>query len=913
MKKVFLSIFSIAISIVSFAQQFPFPMNKQGYSYQNGIVASIPDNEKIQSRFISWDKTMYKESSDGQYGRIRFDDNRYTVSEGIGYGMLIYVYMSSEENDFCQDRFDKLYAYYKKWSNGNGVMNWKIEGFEKVNGYNGASDADLDVALALCLAAKQWGYSSNYAYADEAEYLLNAIYKKEVGTHSVDGKMLTLINPGDSWNSIGNACYFTVASMGVYSQTQKYFNFSKKNDWETVYNDSHIFLEKSQRNGLWPNWSNWDGTPCDRSPYDETSMDFGWDACRTPWRIAWDYLWYGNESSKKMMDKTVEMMTANGLLDNPGKAGLYTDLDAESYTEIKYKGLGGTSAFMGSFACALMTDESKQEALDLYHEKLKSKSESPYYSPTLQILYLLVTSGNAANFYELEACAPQIVVNPTVSAASTDGNVLEISCSKEMDETKTDFSNFILYVNGKEVPEAFSSMTVSGTTISLSLQNIEVSQDMILAVSYSGETVVSKQGGVLGASIKYPVTNHVFEVGGNTILADCENQSGTTLGGGWYSYSDADSKQSYKLVEGGANDTKTSAHFAFEEVKAYAGVGFNILPFENPLDCSGSTGISFYHKGDACVLEAKSVTKRNANYSYQTYEISAHEDWTLVELAWEDIAEDFVTSGYVTEVTGFQWKEIVGSGSFYIDEVVLVGRSISTSVMDRVNIEASLIEANNLFAKATIEKYPQSAIDEFAEVIAAAAEKNMDVNAARSDLDSVNIVLTTAISDFKSKAYGDKTALLKNIKSATALSSEATIGSGKNEYPQAAKDLLDEAIAKAQESYDTFGLAVSEVSEALAALQQAVTDFNKSKITTGVQGMNLVLNVYPNPCKENLFVESMEEISFVQIIGMDGTCSLVELNQSCAQISMANLKKGYYLLSVFFANGTSSTTKIIKE
>ncbi|MBP5582588.1 MAG: hypothetical protein J6X43_01370, partial [Bacteroidales bacterium] len=181
-KKSILTALGIALSAFVFGQHFPFPMNEANYAYPYGITASQPNNAKIQSKFVSWDKTMYRESADGRYGRIRFDDEKFTVSEGIGYGMLIYVYMTSETNDLCQERFDKLYAYYKRWSNGNGVMNWKIEGFESVNSYNGATDADLDVALALCLAAKQWGSSDNYVYAEEAEKLLDAIYKKEVGS-----------------------------------------------------------------------------------------------------------------------------------------------------------------------------------------------------------------------------------------------------------------------------------------------------------------------------------------------------------------------------------------------------------------------------------------------------------------------------------------------------------------------------------------------------------------------------------------------------------------------------------------------------------------------------------------------------------------------------------------------------------
>ncbi|MCQ2608575.1 MAG: glycosyl hydrolase family 8 [Bacteroidales bacterium] len=912
MKKTLLFLIGTIVSFCCFSQQFPFPMNAQGYKYSYGILPSNVDNEKIQSKFSTWNKNMYIESADGQLGRIRFDDKKYTVSEGIGYGMLIYVYMANETNDFCQDHFDKLYAYYKKWSNGNGVMNWKIEGFEKVNGYNGATDADLDVALALCLAAKQWGYSSNFSYADEAETLLNAIYNKEVGTHTVDGDLLTLINPGDSWVSIANPCYFTIASVGVYDQTQKYFSFSKQNDWKKVYDDSHIFLQKSQRNGLWPNWSNWDGTPCNRGSYDPSSMDFGWDACRTPWRVGMDYLWYGTESSKAMLQNTLTMMEARNMLDAPVRAGFYSNLDAEDPADLVFEGNGGMSAFIGSYACALMIDESKKESLDLYYNRLKNNLESPYYSPTLQVLYLLTISGNAANFYVLEECAPQIIVNPIISSVATDGTTIEIACTKEMKESVTDFSDFTLYVDGQEQESPFLSMTISGSTISLALNELAITEKTVLALSYSGTEITSKQGGILGGVVKFPVTNDVYVVGGNTTLADCENGANTTLGGGWYSYSDG-STQSYKMVEGGANETGTAVYFTYENVKSYVGVGFNVLPSENPLNCSGSTGITFYHKGDACILEAKSVTKRNANYSYQTYAIEAHEDWTLVDLTWETIAEDFVTSGYVTEVTGFQWKEVTGSGSFSIDEVTLIGRSIATSVMDRVFLEAALVEANTLYSKSSTEKYPQTAIDALVDAISAAADVNMANTASRDEIDTATAVLNTAIAEFKSKAYGDKTSLEKAIKNAQSVLAAAVVGEEVGMYSLESKTVFEKAIEAAQGQYETFGLFPDEIAAAVSELEQAVKDFTASVIKTGLVDESISIAVFPNPCSDVLNIASDEEISTISIYNVSSVVSVMEAHSMEVEVPVSQLPCGVYMVQVCLKNGNMKTQSFVKR
>lgn len=905
---------AVVSTVICFGQCFPFPVAEtKGYEYPHGITASNPDVAKIQSKFVSWNKTMYRESSDGKYGRIRFDDETYTVSEGIGYGMLIYVYMANETNDFCQDHFDKLYAYYKKWSNGNGLMNWKIQGFESINSYNAATDADLDVALALCLAAKQWGNSSEYVYAEEAEKLLKAIYEKEVGTHAVDGKDLKVFNPGDSWNSIANACYFTVASVGVFDQAQSEFDFSEKRDWKKVYDDSHTFLEKSQRAGLWPNWSNWDGSPAVRYN-DKSSPDYGWDACRTPWRVAWDYLWYGNESSKSMMDKTVAMMKAQDIMENPMKAGYYSNLAADDYEALEYKNSGGQSAFVGGYACALMGDATLLGNLDIYYDRLKKNTESPYYSPTLQVLYLLVASGNAANFFDMEGGAQQIIVNPIVSSASTDGEILELSCSKSLDETITDYSGFSIYVGGKLQENAISGMTVSGSTISLDLSGVEITQGEIVSVSYNGESIKSVQGGVLGKIVKYPVENQVFEIGGNTILADCEEGNATLLGGNWYSYSDG-TTQSYKMLPGGANDTDTAVNFTFsfaEDKTGWVGVGFNNLAAETPLNCTGSTGFSFYHKGDACILETKTVTKKNANYSYQTYNIESHEDWTLIELTWEDVADDFVTSGYVTEVTGFQWKEVSGVGEFWIDEFTLIGRSISVSASDRTYLEASLVTSNVLYTKATTVKYPQTAIDAFVEAINSAADVNSNSEATRDEIDEANTALVEAISAFQNTAYGDKTALSKLIKKAEKMLDEAVIGNEKGNYPQNAKDALTAAVEVAQTSYETFGLTVSEVKQAVDDLNAAIAAFEKSVIKTDIPSVAIETKVYPNPCVDEIEIISPATLHKISISGTFGIVKTYVVNGSNVRLDVSALPTGIYFLQIVTKDGIITTKHIVK-
>ena len=75
-----------------------------------------------------------------------------TVSEGIGYGMLIAYFHGDKE------LFDALWAYniIARDNNNNGLMPWELLSFSATVSTAAALDADLDVATALILASRKW-------------------------------------------------------------------------------------------------------------------------------------------------------------------------------------------------------------------------------------------------------------------------------------------------------------------------------------------------------------------------------------------------------------------------------------------------------------------------------------------------------------------------------------------------------------------------------------------------------------------------------------------------------------------------------------------------------------------------------------------------------------------------------------
>lgn len=81
-------------SSLTMAQNYPFPQQAR---YSNGILPSGIDHKHVQSVYDIWLAGYYEES--GNQARIKFDEPENTVSEGIGYGMLIMVYMDNEKNN----------------------------------------------------------------------------------------------------------------------------------------------------------------------------------------------------------------------------------------------------------------------------------------------------------------------------------------------------------------------------------------------------------------------------------------------------------------------------------------------------------------------------------------------------------------------------------------------------------------------------------------------------------------------------------------------------------------------------------------------------------------------------------------------------------------------------------------------
>jgi endo-1,4-beta-D-glucanase Y len=324
--------------------------------------------------------------------RIKFDSPLNTVSEGIGYGMLITYFMKDWE------KFNRLFKYYQAYpvsaADGLFFMKWMVKGDEFKGGFSAdatggsATDADLDVMTALFLA---YGETGNVEYLNYAKGIAGAIYSTEVNptTH--------LFMPGNDGlhmndGYVYNTSYFSLVGIRLAIK----YDTERSAAWQQVLDATYDYMTKVQAagNGLWPDWSNAEGTPTDPENGSSTGKlcnFFGLEGVRIPLRVMWDYNWYGDDRAK-----TLAETAANFAYASTGGDITKTLIKYIYQGEQPTAGLGGAH-FRGAF-CSLWTVNAALSANtaacnDVILSTPFSATKTLYFEPSMQMLYTLFLNG----------------------------------------------------------------------------------------------------------------------------------------------------------------------------------------------------------------------------------------------------------------------------------------------------------------------------------------------------------------------------------------------------------------------------------------------------------------------------------------------------------------------------------------
>ena len=415
--KTFLKMTACAVALTAVmgnAGQYPFPQNMR---HPHGTTIDYASTAMIKAHYEKWKKAWYEER--GNEGWVLAPEGtESTVSEGIAYGMLITVYMDDES------MFKKLYATWQNYnvsSDKKGGMHWRVY---KNGGHDdgSATDADEDAALALVMASKQW---NNTSYLNDAKSIINWMASSDV-----DGN--NSLKPGSNWNPALNPSY---VMPGHYRLFEKVTGNSK---WSTVRSKAmqDLLACQDSKTGLVGDWCDWNSHTTMAAPGAAVSNDIGFydDAARTPWRTAWGYYWYGDSESKKFNENVVNWLIPNTRTASGVNSGYSYDSGSRTYkADLSDKRRFVSSTFSGGLGLAASsfdTDAAKTYLGTVYNVLKKQESCSSangcgesipgekYYPATLNVLYLLILTGNMPNLYDLtgfEKFTPDTTKAPSVN------------------------------------------------------------------------------------------------------------------------------------------------------------------------------------------------------------------------------------------------------------------------------------------------------------------------------------------------------------------------------------------------------------------------------------------------------------------------------------------------------------------
>lgn len=365
----------------------PFPQNLPSQY----CVYPAYDNADARAAYEVWKETVVTSEGAGGHLRVRKPDSGTvidsTVSEGMGYGLLLTVYMDD------QPTFDALWRYTMLYFNENELMHWEIDPNGNVIGTGAALDGDEDMAWALVMADRQWGGAGSLddTYINYAIRLIEAMWE-----HEIDHTRGEMPLPGDSWGGVDitNISYFAPAYYRVFGEVT-----GNVAGWNAAIDKSYEILELSlneaqgnQDNGLVPAWCDSNGVP--KEAFGGAPLHFQNDSTRTPFRVGQDYCYYGEPRALEYMKKITSFYVSVGV-DNIVDG---YELDGTPRPDFSMNGLQPAS-FIGPAGVGAMYSADNQVFIDDAYAALATgelTAGTIYYQKSWSALSLLMMSGNFA-------------------------------------------------------------------------------------------------------------------------------------------------------------------------------------------------------------------------------------------------------------------------------------------------------------------------------------------------------------------------------------------------------------------------------------------------------------------------------------------------------------------------------------
>jgi endo-1,4-beta-D-glucanase Y len=382
--------------------RFPFPSGNT-----TALSTTVLTSHELRAQYAAWKATFLENCNDGSI-RLQYPENAGadTRSEGVGYGMVIAAYMGD------QPTFDGLWNYWQRFDD-NGLMRWRTTSCQAGNDTGSAADADVDAALGLIVADRQWG-----GYAADAASVIAAIRTREF--LSCNGR--NLLDPGSDANFGNCGCmnpsYFAPAYYAAFAQVD---TAAPAGFWTGAASAAYATLADVQtdQTGLVPAWSSAAQVAIGNCTFQVSGggnpNEYQSDAARTPWRVATDLAWTNSAAARTFLTPMVNwLQSANRIthiVDRYALNGSALPQDKGNTTPLDNMTLSAdgrrSTITMGAFATAAIAGD--QNALDRFVGAWQSlytagdrlgdngAAQAHAFNSSLALLYGLVATGTMWN------------------------------------------------------------------------------------------------------------------------------------------------------------------------------------------------------------------------------------------------------------------------------------------------------------------------------------------------------------------------------------------------------------------------------------------------------------------------------------------------------------------------------------
>ncbi|WP_051711293.1 glycosyl hydrolase family 8 [Andreprevotia chitinilytica] len=362
--------------------------------------------QQWKSRYVAQDcgdkRYFVKVDADGKPVGGDTAPGTITVSEAHGYGMLLSVLMAAQD-DAAQSVFDGMFRYFKDHParSSSGLMAWnQVAGCGnsggRFRGYISATDGDLDIAYALLLADTTWGSKGEINYRAEAEKVLAAILRHEVSP--ADDHLMIGDWPGTDGDPVMKAT--TRSSDFMLSHLAAFYQVTSESRWLSIKNRTYAIIDQirlrySPDTALMPDFiSGLDSAPRPAPAGlvgDERDGFYSWNAARYPWRVALDYLLYGDARAYNAL-APLNAWARRTTGDDPTRFADTYKLDGSPLP-------GGDTnalAYVSALGVSAMIDRSNQVWLNTIWDDLVTKriDDQDYYGNTLKLLAMVTMTGH---------------------------------------------------------------------------------------------------------------------------------------------------------------------------------------------------------------------------------------------------------------------------------------------------------------------------------------------------------------------------------------------------------------------------------------------------------------------------------------------------------------------------------------